>query len=516
MLQPNVNRLLALISELKDFRKVESGSLKLQVIPGDLNMMVYELADDFHELALQKHIDYHIKIDEAIGEVWFDHKAVEKIITNLIHNAFKYTAVGGNITVETFSSPELFTPTYKNKLILNNAYKANQSVYIRITDTGVGISKESLNYLFERYYRINQSHIGSGIGLAFVKSLTLLHKGEIYVYSEKDQGTEIVIALPVSKDDYQKKERWSGNETGSVQLESKLLKPDIDIYNPTSNITTLPPPSPHVLAKHILIVDDNEELRRFLKESLGKQYHIDEAANGREGLLKTKELSPDLIISDVMMPEMNGIEFCGQVKNDMEISHTPFILLTAKDSIQTNVDGIGIGADYYFSKPVKIDLLLLTIRNIFSQRNKIKERYSKDYKVEIKELVHSSKNKQFMDELFVLLEERLESVDLSVDYLSQELGINRTKLNKKIKDLTGQSINEFVRSFRLKKAVEIMTSEDVSVTEVIYRIGIQSNSYFTSAFKKEYGKTPSQFMAEIKAPITLSKPCRKTKAPGGN
>lgn len=498
MMQRNVNRLLALVSELMDFRKVESGTLKLKVMPGDINRLVYELADDFSELSLQNHIDYSIELDDTIKDPWFDHSAVEKIITNLIHNAFKYTAVGGRITVETLSSLASFSPAYNNRLVVKSDYKTSSYIHIRITDTGIGISKEGLKYLFERYYRITQKHIGSGIGLVFVKSLTLLHKGQIQVFSDKNRGTEIIISLPAAKNDYEKNERWTGNEPGTIELESIRYKPELGSISVPAGDPVLPSLDPPQLSKHILIVDDNDELRSFLRQSLQDQYRIGEASNGKEGLAKAKESFPHLILSDVMMPEMDGIEFCKRIKDDVETSHIPFILLTAKDTVQSSIEGVSSGADYYFSKPVSPELLSFTIRNIFVQRQKIRDRYSKDYKVEIKELVHSVKDKEFMEKLLGLLDEHLEGADLGVDFLSLQLSMNRTKLNEKIKAISGKSITEFVRSFRLKKAIDIMSSEDVSISEVIYRIGIQSNSYFTSAFKKEFGKTPSQFMADLK------------------
>lgn len=495
MMQRNVNRLLGLISELMDFRKVEEGVLTLKVMPGNLGIFVKELAGDFANMALQKNIRFNVNLPEPLTDVWFDHQVVEKIIINLIYNSFKYTADGGTITIGVLASMQNFVSPYENELVIKSNYQAIRQVYIRITDTGKGISKESIRYLFDRYYRITQEHLGSGVGLAFVKSLTRLHKGSINVYSQLHKGTEIIIALPCTKEDYTNEEKWIGHTVdGEVQLESIRYK---SIYQEplphsfTRNIEATP------VIKHILIVDDNEELRIFLKESLGSIYSISEAENGSDGLEKARAETPDLIISDVMMPVMDGIEFCRQLKGDIEISHIPFIMLTAKDALQAKMDGLGGGADYYFSKPISLALLMLTIRNMFDQRQKIKERYSSDYNVEVRELVHSAKDKDFINNLIELMELQIENTDLNVDYICQQIGMSRTKLYKKIKDLTGQTINEFVRVFRLKKAVEIMTNEDIPIMEVMYRIGIQSHSHFTTSFKKEFGKTPSQFMQEI-------------------
>ena len=245
------------------------------------------------------------------------------------------------------------------------------------------------------------------------------------------------------------------------------------------------------------MVDDNEELRNFLKESLSPHYNITEAVNGHSGLVKAKEEFPDLIISDVMMPGMDGIEFCRLIKEDIETSHIPFIMLTAKDALASRIEGVDSGADFYFAKPLSIQLLELTIRNILSQKRKLKERYFKDHYAEAKDLVHSTRDKEFIDQLITIIESHLTNPNMDVDYVCTQMGISRTKLYQKIKNITGQSIGELVRTIRLKKAVELMTHRDISLTDVMYSVGIQTQSYFTKAFKKEFGKTPSQFLKDL-------------------
>jgi YesN/AraC family two-component response regulator len=317
------------------------------------------------------------------------------------------------------------------------------------------------------------------------------------VSSERLKGTEIIIALPRERSDYTSEERWMelGNDH-EVKLESLHYNSDEHTFNSLD----IPERTEkkELTQKHLLIVDDNEEIRSFLKDSLAELYEITEATNGREGIEQAKEVLPDLIISDVMMPDMNGIEFCRLVKDDVEISHIPFMMLTAKNTLESELEGIGSGADYYFTKPVSIQLLLLTIRNIFAQRQKIKDHFSQDHHAEVRDLVHSARDKEFMDKLLSIIESQLINPDLDIEYLCREIGMSRTKLYQKIKSITGQSIGEFVRTIRLRKAVEIMTHEDVPLTEVIYRVGIQTQSYFSKAFKKEFGKTPSQFLSEIR------------------
>jgi signal transduction histidine kinase/ligand-binding sensor domain-containing protein/CheY-like chemotaxis protein/AraC-like DNA-binding protein len=493
----NATRLMNLINELMDFRKAESGALKLNVTPGNITVFMNEITDEFGLWAEQKNIQFRVQNqDLGASEVYFDRQLLEKILLNLVNNAFKYTNDGGEITVKLFFDERAFSPSYQNELKITNAYQAKQYMYILVADTGIGISAESIKHLFQRYYRITSTHLGSGIGLAFVKTLTLLHKGRIDVYSERNKGTEILVALPVGEADYSASERWI-SENKPVLLESVITE-----WQQTAEDSELKEPPttarPGAAAKYILLVEDNSELRTFLKEILGGIYQIIEAKDGLEGLAMAQAAAPNMIISDVMMPNMNGIELCKLIKQDEQTKHIPFILLTAKDSLEAKLEGIESGADFYFSKPVSINLLLLTIRNVFLQHEQIKERYTQDYQAEIKEAVHSNKDKQFMNQLVAVIEAQLENPELDVDYLCHNLNMSRTKLYELIKRLTGQSIVEFIRTIRLNKAIHIMTHEDASTTEIMMRVGIQTQAYFTKAFKKEFGKTPSQFLNDLK------------------
>lgn len=494
----NAKRLMNLINELMDFRKAESGVLKLNVMPGNLESFLQEISEEFSELAHEKMIDFKIHAQAINIETWFDRQVLEKIVINLISNSFKYTADGGTIEVEIFESLDKFTPSFKNELVFRHEYKAKQHIYIRIADNGIGISKESIAHLFERYYKISETHLGSGIGLAFVKSLTSLHKGDIFVYSERNKGTEIIIGIPCNKEDYAKEERWIKNKEVLVKLESIQAKDDHylhvleekQIQSNTESVTLNKPA--------VLVVDDNDELRQFLKESLSPHYHISEAIDGQSGFEKAKEEFPDLIISDVMMPGVDGNEFCKMVKEDIETSHIPFLMLTAKEALESKIAGAESGADFYFSKPVSIELLELTIRNILKQKQKLKEKYLGDHHAEIKDLAHSTKDKAFLGDLIEIIESQLSNPEMNIAYVCTHIGMSRTKLYSKIKGLTGQSIADFIRTIRLKKAAQLMANEDTSIIEVMYNVGIQTQSYFTKAFKNEFGKTPTQFLKDLK------------------
>lgn len=506
----NARRLLSLINELMDFRKIESGALRLRVIQGNLSLFIDEVAEEFREMAIDKNVRFDVKKNGSFNAVWFDRHIIEKIVLNLINNSLKYTQPGGSLSLEIWSTMEEFNPRFANALVIQSNYKAENYIYIRVADTGIGISKDSINHLFERYYRITDSHLGSGVGLAFVKSLALLHKGKIYVSSEKSEGTEIIIALPCDKHNYDQEELWEENsDAGGIRLESISYKdepepePESEPGSESESVqdaqseTADPDKEMINLKRHILIVDDNEELRTFLKEVLSQDYHVSEAADGHAGLTKVKEENPDLIISDVMMPCMDGKEFCRLLKDDIEVNHIPFLMLTAKNSVEAEIEGIASGADIYFSKPININLLKISLRKIFDQRQKLKEHYSKNHLTELRDLVHSTKDRQFMDKLLEIVNAHLVNPDLDIEFLCSEMGMSRTKLYQKINAITGQSIGELIRSIRLRRALEIMTQEDVLLTEVMYRIGIQTQSYFTKAFKKEFGKTPTQYLQEL-------------------
>ncbi len=488
----NANRLLSLINELMDFRKIESGALQLKVIQGNINLFIDEVAEEFTEMAEEKHINFKVKNTVQPSDTWFDRQVIEKIVLNLVNNSLKYTKPGGEVILEILDNLEDFKPMFENQLHIQSQYQGNDYVYIRVADNGIGISKESIGHLFERYYRITESHLGSGVGLAFVKSLSMLHKGNIQVSSERHQGTEIIIGLPCSREDYKSDELWGqSNEQGGTRLESISYKSDQTL--PVEHLTVA---ESQAVNKHILIVDDNEELRSFLKDTLSSAYHISEAGDGFEGLQKAKEEFPDLVISDVMMPGMTGTQFCKALKEDLETSHIPFLMLTAKNTVEAEIEGAESGADLYFSKPININLLQINIKNIFEQRQKLKDHYSKDHQTELIDLVHSTKDREFMEKLLGIINDHLINPEMDIEFLCTEIGMSRTKLYQKIKTITGQSIGEFIRSVRLRKAVDIMTQEDVLLTEVMYRVGIQTQSYFTKAFKKEFGKTPSQYLQE--------------------
>lgn len=497
----NVKRLINLINELMNFKKVADSAIKLQVQSLKIITFCKNLYLEFQNLAMDKDISFKL-VDHTTAENgeqlsnFFDVQILEKILFNLLNNALKYTNAGGQVTLELFFDRNDFKPSFDAEFHLTNEqHTANKYIYFLVSDTGIGISKESISNIFNRYYQIGKNHLGSGVGLALVKSLTQLHKGNISVYSERNKGTEFLVALPWGKENF--------GTTEIMDPESQLNAPqleltDISILSPVIYEAQDVQPSTEKLSKHILLVDDNQELRVFLRQSLEKFYHIYEAPNGDAALAIATSKIPDLIISDVMMPGMNGIELCKLLKDKFETSHIPFLILSAKDALDTKLEGMESGADYYFAKPLSIDLLLLTVHNIFLQSEKLKLKYTKDYLADATELVHSEKDKDFMNKLLEVIEGNIQNPNLDVDFLCHSLFISRTKLYQKIKSISDQSIGDFIKTIRLKKAIQIMTHEDVAFNEVAFRIGLQSHAYFSRVFKKEFGKSPSEFMHSLK------------------
>jgi signal transduction histidine kinase/DNA-binding response OmpR family regulator/ligand-binding sensor domain-containing protein len=498
----NAKRLINLISELMNFKKASDSIIKLQVQPLAINQFCKDLAIEFKSLAIGKDIDFKLinPIENNVTNL-FDVQILEKILFNLLNNSFKYTDVGGQVSFEILFDLDNFKPSFDTGFqLLNEDYRAKKYIYFRVADSGTGISGESITKIFERYYRISKNHLGSGVGLALVKSLTKLHKGDIYVYSERYKGTEIIIGIPWGEENYLASETVAQG----VELEFQLEAIDNSIMSPLPDHEHSSNPDILKHQKHILIVDDNKELRTFLKQTFEKQYHIYEAEDGNAAIEIATEKVPDLIISDVMMPGMNGIELCKLVKERFETSHIPFIILSAKDALDSKIAGMESGADFYFAKPLSIDLLLLTVHNVFEQGEKLKERYTNNYLAEATELVQSEKDKEFFQKLLSLIEDNIQDQDLDVDFLCRHMYISRTKLYQKIKSISDQSVGEFIRTIRLKKSIHIMTHEDIAMNEVADRVGLQSSSNFSRAFKKEYGKSPLQFMQSLKKANALN------------
>jgi signal transduction histidine kinase/DNA-binding response OmpR family regulator len=502
ILHNNATRLLNLVNELMDFKTVENGKMQLQVQKMEINPMVKDLYLDFEDYAKKNNIDFNIALDTELEyyQTYIDKQVLEKIIMNLLRNAFKYTHNGGKISIETYSEKSRFTSGYKNFHTVAGENTVTNAFSIVIRDSGIGITKDSIESVFDRFYKVKtdnaDNHLGTGIGLALVKSLVLLHKGEVTLFSEREKGTDIVVSLPFDSAIYTDNE-FLNTESESEQMITRSLSENNEPKNAIKPISYVDDISPKG-KKRILLVEDNNDLRTLISKFLSSSYMITEAVNGAEALIILKDTEVDLIVSDIMMPVKDGISLLKDIKNDINTSHIPVILLTAKTDLETKLESSEFGADLYFEKPIDLNLLQLSIQNVFTQYRKLRERYAKNFFADSAELSTNEKDNKFLQKLTEVIENNLDSSDIDVNYIASELLVSRSKLYSKVKMLTDMSIVEFILQYRLRKAARILIEEDLPVYQVMQMIGIQSQSYFTKVFKKEFDETPTAFAAKHK------------------
>jgi len=504
ILNSNSQRLLNLVNDLMDFRTIENGNKNLNVQSANINKFVKDVAFDFTEYAEQHKMNYNVNLDNDISSVlYFDKSVMEKIVINLVHNAFKYAKKGGVISIETFSGIDKFRPRFQNSYTIkdDNYNLIGETFSIAVRDNGVGISKDSIENVFERFYKVStanaDAHLGTGIGLALVKSLVLLHKGVLSIYSERNAGTDIIVTFSVAPDIYGEKDFLFRQEEEKISVEEAVYSKNDEIVN-GKNINEDTNDLLLRNKKRILLVEDNEDLRTLIADTLSKEYEVMEAPNGMVASQLLSKVEIDIILSDIMMPLKDGITFCQEVKNDPNTSHIPFILFTSKSGMESRKEGALSKADLYMEKPVDLDLLMITLKNIFRRQQKLKEYYSKNYFVESVELSLNEQDNKFMRNFIEILDKNLDKTEMDVNYIASELSMGRSKLYSKVKAMTGKSIVEFILSYRLRKAARLMIEKDLSMREVMDAVGLESQSYFTRAFKNEFGETPTAFTAKYK------------------
>lgn len=495
ILTRNTGRMMQLIDNIIHFDKIKEEFNPLKVKEVSVHSLFDYLSQDFKNLADVKQVIFNLDLKSADRDAmgWLDEEYITEIYFNLLSNAFKYTPAHGEINVKVTLGKDTFTHKYSEQYTLsskNEGYDHNLEIYIE--DSGLGIPKKSLGKIFQRHYQVEEnsesSIISSGIGLALVKKLVLSHKGTLSVSSETGKGTDYIIKIPYSKEYYYYHEVIDKCQSD----ENQDIIEDYRVQPQEMNITV------DELKPVLLIVEDNLEVRLFLKQTLCQTYHTIEAVDGFDALEKIRLQRPDVILSDLMMPKMNGYELCKALKQNKDFAHIPFILLTAKVALEAKIEGVNVGADAYLEKPVNADLLFSTISNLFKSKNNVKKYLSSNYlSVAMGDRLHNRDN-EFYNEIIKLIETNIDNPDLNVDFFCKELGYSRTGLYQKFDDVTGMPIKQFVRTVRLKVAVKIIAEEDIAISELILRIGIKSQSYFTNIFKREYGIPPSEYMKKLK------------------
>lgn len=470
----NAQRLLRLVNQLLDFRKAETGNLKLQVVEGDLVKFVKEIKLSFDSLAEKMKINFTLHSTADIIKTWFDPDQFEKILFNLFSNAFKNTKEGSKISI-----------TVEEK---------NGAVFILIEDNGKGISAENLEKIFQSFfsYHEDRHHDGTGIGLALVKSLVDAHHGTIKVESKEHEFTRFIVSIPSGNSHFDSSELANLNNDGENIFQYVPLPAEITFNEDAipERIDSAAEPLPKML-----IVEDNKEVREYIRTIFSDNYDIREADHGKDGWQIAVEENPDIIISDVMMPLLDGIAFCKALKSHVATSHIPVILLTARTSLIFEVEGLETGADDYIVKPFSPKVLQLKVRNLLRSREAFKNifRDQKVLQIEPKKVTLNSTDEKFVQQLLESVEENISNTDYSVETLNMDMGMSRTLLYKKLKALTGLSPNEFIRSIRLKRAAQLLEQNEMTVAEVTYEVGFQDLQYFRECFKKFFGVTPSEY-----------------------
>ncbi|MDR0712216.1 MAG: response regulator, partial [Prevotellaceae bacterium] len=493
ILNSNTNRLLNLVNELMDFRTIENNKMKMSPKPENIGKLVEAITADFEEYARQRNITFHLSVDEAMPEeTYADKSIVEKITLNVLYNAFKYTGDGGAVTVEMYADARKFTPAYRDIFSVRSETIPERCFGIAVRDTGVGISSQDMESVFERFYKINtaqaDAHIGTGIGLALVKSLTLLHHGSIVLSSEQQRGTDMLICLPAEKEFY---------ASLGLLTEEEEYAPESKAGNDDSAENTTKQ-SAAGRRKTILLVEDNKILRSLIAESLVTTYDVVEASDGEDAANLIRSANVDLIVSDIMMPRKDGITLCREVKENVETSHIPFVLLTAKTGVESKLQGADAGADLYFEKPLDLGLLKISVQNIFKQQQQLWEHYTKNYYASSCDLSSNRQDNEFLKKLTDLIEKNIGHSDMDVNFIASSFSMSLSTFYRKLKKLTGKSIVEFINNYRMRTAAKMIVEKNMTMTEIMEVIGIESHTYFTNAFKREFGMTPSAFAAKYK------------------
>ncbi|MFB9056130.1 two-component regulator propeller domain-containing protein [Mariniflexile ostreae] len=481
----NVNILLQLINQLLDFRKSEVGKLTVSVSEVALIPFIKNIKLSFEELAKEKEIDFKLYTKGSFDDIWLDTIEMKKVFFNILSNAFKFTPQNGKITINLSMETKSV-----NKKTLN-------FLKITVQDTGRGIPKDNIAFVFDRYFQFgkkNELQTGTGVGLALAKDIIELHHGHIEFTSKENEGSCITISLLTGKSHFSKEEirKVSESKTQSIGIlqhyEPTVINTDLAEKN---NSITEPVLSNSL--QTILIVEDNLEIRNFMKSIFKNIYNVLEATNGEMGIRMAASESVDLIISDIMMPKMDGIKMCSLLKLDIKTSHIPIILLTARVSSKTQRKGYKTGADAYITKPFDAELLILQIGNLLKSRQKLIDKFKKDILIEPKKITVVSTDEIFLEKAMKIIEDNLSNPDFNVNTLTEKINMSQSVLYRKFKALTGHSSSEFIRIIRIKKASQLILKTNMSVIEVADDVGFNDIKYFRKCFKDNFKMTPSAY-----------------------
>jgi len=464
IVQRNVLVLTQLVSEILDFRKVQNGKMELRLSDFNLSESMKQWIMLFSASAQKKHIAISMNAPDAVM-LRADQDKIERICYNLLSNALKYTSEGGEITL--------------------TAKEENGRVMISVADNGCGISSDELPYIFDRFYQAKNAGRGTGIGLAIVKAFTELHHGEVSATSVEGKGSTFTIHIPV---------RQKGEVTNQpTEKIEQLVEPSSaeEVPNQARHIDELIQPY-QTDKPEVLIIDDNIDIRTYLRSVLSEKYNVSEAADGKAGLELARKIVPDIVLSDIMMPVMDGLAFCQQLKTDKAISHIPVILLTARSLDEQRAEGYEHGADAYLSKPFSLRLLFSRIDNLIQSRKKLSKLFSNSDENDAFEKLSNETDKTFAAQLRKIIQDNLSDNEFNVERIGDEIGLSRVQLYRKVKALTGYSPVEMLRKARLTRARHLLRTTEKTVSEVAYAVGFSTPSYFSKCYKDEFGESPKK------------------------
>ena len=477
----NAKRMLSLINQLLDFRKIVKNKMELKISRVDLVPVVEDAIEDFREMAAERHIELLFTVSRRSILVWVDIERMESVIYNLLSNAMKFTPNGGKVEVILSQRDE------------------EECVLLTVRDTGIGIPKDKQGTIFERFAQasraVDPNMKGSGIGLSLCRDIVALHHGEITLESRPGEGSAFTVRLRLGNAHFGMDQiDFSGASVS--EHHSHYMVSDYTSAESQRRTDVTPPKD----APKILLVEDNRELRIFMYNSLIDTYHVVEAEDGVEALEKIRSEMPDIIVTDLMMPRMDGIELIDKVRHDFTMSHIPIIMLTARHSPDDRVKAMEYGADGYITKPFSIELLLARIDNLLTQRRKLFEKFSsqaarnKAVELVVEDVVVTDRDEEFMKEVMSWLADHIENSDLTIDQLASHLGLGRTTMYNKLKSLTGKSPVELIKEYRITKSRMLLGTGQFSVSEVAYKVGFSDPGYFSRCFREQYHMSPAEYL----------------------
>ena len=457
----NAHNLLSLVNQLLDFRRIEMKGETLALETFNLKDMLSRIYESFLPMSEEKNIRFDFHCHPETFLVTADSPKIEKVVNNLLSNAFKFTPQGGHVTLKAYPEPS----------------DGREMAVIQVEDDGIGIPTEEQTHIFERFHQASshKGNTGSGIGLNVAKEYVQMHHGKINVSSSPGKGSRFTVRIP-------------GGNIGHVP--SPLLPATPQQENPMDN-----PPLPvdYTVRSKILLVEDNNDFRHYLQEELRRHFVVFEASDGEEGEAVALQQKPDIIITDLMMPKMDGIELCKRIKHNIDVSHIPIILLTASASVENEERGYKEGADAYMTKPFKWEILTARIHNLLAQRRQQQNEFKQNAEAEAKDVTISPADEDFLNKALRFVEKNMDNSEYSVDELSDDMAMSRATLFRKMRSVIGMSPTDFIRNTRLKRAAQLITEGRLSVTEIAYSVGYSSPGHFTKSFKKEFGVLPTQY-----------------------